>query len=86
MKVVICGPNLFDQSKGQFHVHKKGCADLRKREYRAVAPHMPAEVKTKLDVATFVYEDIMRENEGVLATPEPYVSEFHFAPCVRGLK
>lgn len=30
MNVRVVGPNLHDQSKGQFHVHKDGCADLLK--------------------------------------------------------
>jgi hypothetical protein len=36
MDVRICGPNLRDQSKGQYHVHANGCGDLRKYgpEYR----------------------------------------------------
>jgi hypothetical protein len=29
MNVRICGPNLYDQSKGDFHVHADGCGDLK---------------------------------------------------------
>lgn len=34
--VTILGPNLRDQSKGSFHVHRAGCADLHKRQYLGV--------------------------------------------------
>lgn len=29
MLVTVCGPNLSDQRKGEFHVHRAGCGDLR---------------------------------------------------------
>jgi hypothetical protein len=29
MKVRILGPNLDDQTKGQFHVHSKDCRDAK---------------------------------------------------------
>lgn len=37
MQLTIVGPNLIDQSKGTFHVHTKGCADLRKGQYRMLS-------------------------------------------------
>jgi hypothetical protein len=30
MTVRISGPNLRDQTKGSFHVHREGCADIKK--------------------------------------------------------
>ena len=34
MKVTVCGPNLRDQSKGQFHVHAADCSDLIRHAQR----------------------------------------------------
>jgi hypothetical protein len=34
VKLTIVGPNLLDQSKGDFHVHAAGCADLSRGQYR----------------------------------------------------
>lgn len=89
-RVTIIGPNLHNQSKGQFHVHAEGCLDVTRDPhrygYRYAEPHMIAEVESKEQVVTFVYDDIMAEHEGdgsKWATPEAYFDEFNFAPCVK---
>lgn len=100
MKVHIVGPNLPDQSKGSFHVHQAGCADIAKM----VARHGPqdgweTEVDSKIAVAVDVYghggqwsdnHDGDWEVDGVMtAEGTAYftdcLSEFHFLPCTKGL-
>jgi hypothetical protein len=82
MKVTVCGPNLRDQSKGTFHVHAAGCADLargakREPEY---ANGWTIEVASAVEVCDEVYppEDFECESGDNLA-------EFHFFPCVSAL-
>lgn len=89
MKVVIIGPNLFKQDKGQFHVHAAGCGDIardpKRYGYVEAAPHMPCDVATKAAAAEYVYCDIIAERGGD-ETGLDYLDEFHFAPCVADLK
>lgn len=83
MKVYVVGPNLNDQSKGQFHVHAAGCADLKRMArcdgaYREELTHEPVDLETQEAVARHVYDNgIMEEGE----TGLDYLSEFHFFPC-----
>ena len=87
--VNIIGPNLPDQSKGQFHVHAAGCRDGKRLEALA-GPYAGwvAECVDRSQVVVNVYADIIDENidEGVYADTEDavrdYMHEFHFAPCV----
>jgi hypothetical protein len=87
-RVIVIGPNLYNQKLGQFHVHAKGCADIRRDPkrygYDATAPHMAMEAETLIDVVNYVYSDIIAENasDSHWAKPEAYLDEFHFAPCV----
>jgi hypothetical protein len=65
MQVTICGPNLRDQSKGQFHIHAAGCADLvrgarREPEYR---DGWTVEAATREDVVRAIYSDHIGEEE-----------------------
>lgn len=94
MEVKIMGPNLKDQSKGQFHVHAAGCADLK--HYgpgRRIGGDLPGqrepsvEVKDRVDCVEYVYADQISEQ------PEDeqaqYVldllNDLHFFPCVKDL-
>jgi hypothetical protein len=83
MKVYVIGPNLRDQSKGQFHVHAAGCADVKRmarREpaYRDELEHGPVDLPTMEAVGRHMYDNgIMSEEE----TGLDYLSEFHFFPC-----
>lgn len=92
MLVTIIGPNLSNQSKGQFHVHAAGCSDItrdpRNYGYVSAEPHMSVEATTRLEVAGFVYEDHMAEAEpgSEWEKPEAYLPDFHFAPCVSALE
>lgn len=83
-QVTIIGPNLYKQEKGQFHVHAAGCGDIardpKRYGYAGAGPHMTCEAASQVEVAEFIYSDIMEENGD--ETGESYVDEFHFAPCV----
>lgn len=85
MRVVICGPNLNDQSKGQFHAHAEGCADLRRMasrepEYRH---GWTVEVETRIEVGDNIYEDHI--GEGTMLSGEG-VDDVHFFPCLKDLR
>lgn len=89
-KVAVCGPNLNDQSKGQFDVHAAGCADLRGygpgKRYGGEAP-WELEVTSRAAVAEEIYADQIAENAGedeagYIAT---CLADFHFAPCCADL-
>jgi hypothetical protein len=82
MKVIVVGPNLNDQSKGQFHVHLSGCHDLvknarREPEYKN---GWEIDVHSVRDVVEAVYSDFIFHNDKEPWTE--FVSEIHFAPCV----
>lgn len=83
MFVKICGPNLNDQSKGDFHVHAAGCADLVKHARREPEYQYgwKVDAESRVQVAEEIFCDIMAENEGEWAKPEAYLSDIHFFPC-----
>lgn len=88
MKVTIHGPNLRDQSKGTFHVHTAECRDNRKEvTYNASESPWTIDADSVIDVVEAVYSDHMSEHPAgdKWSTPDPYVSDFHFAPCVKEL-
>lgn len=89
MDVRVCGPNLRDQSKGTFHVHRDGCADLRKYGPQYSGPdakggdtngncELLIDNATVEDVVSVTYSDQLAESNGDW---EDYVSDFWFAPC-----
>lgn len=78
--VTIVGPNLRDQSKGTFHVHAAGCADLTRNRNLRGEQTMTINASSLEGIAANVYEDIIAENDG--NTGADYLGEFHFAPCV----
>lgn len=82
MRVTICGPNLNDQSKGTFHVHAEGCADLRRNarrepEYRN---GWSLDAADRVEVCDAVYDpdDFQCESGENLF-------DFHFFPCCDAL-
>lgn len=82
--VHVIGPNLPDQSKGQFHVHAKDCADVtRSRDYRskefAHDRSHTIEVKSLAEVSAYVYADQIGQGE---MTAEGGVSDIYVFPCV----
>jgi hypothetical protein len=80
--VTICGPNLNDQSKGQFHVHAADCADLVRgaRREPAYREGWTIEAATATEVCDEVYppEDFECESG-------EYLSDLHFFPCTSAL-
>lgn len=95
MRVSICGPNLQDQSKGQFHVHAADCGDLRHygweghpaipRKYGGEEP-WAVEVETKKEAVEALYGP--DEFEYDPDDPQQYQGfrdDMHFAPCLDSL-
>lgn len=87
MKLTVSGPN---PHGGSFHVHKTGCADLKRGVYKRLNPADPFSECYEEDhdsaesVVLSVYDNgIMDENAP--CTYEDYVGEFHFFPCTEGL-
>lgn len=84
MKVVVIGPNLWKQDKGQFHVHAVGCADINRDPhrygYRQAAPHMVIEANSPDAVGDEIYADHIGEGS---MNPGEGTSDCHFAPCVK---
>jgi len=78
MLVTIIGPNLRDQSKGTFHVHAAGCADIAKMARRDPAYKdgwtMDAESRAYICDAVYPPEDFYCESG-------EYLFDFHFFPC-----
>lgn len=87
MKVHIIGPNLLDQSKGSFHVHAEGCADVhRNAEYQlpdfASDREHTYDVTSRVDAAGQVYSDQIGEGS---MTAADGVNDLWFAPCTDAL-
>lgn len=86
MQVHIIGPNLPDQSKGSFHVHAFGCADVQRNHERA--PDFaydrtnPWDVTSRIDAAAQTFADQIDEGS---MTAEDGVHDMWFAPCVSEL-
>ena len=95
MKVTIQGPNLRDQSRGQFHVHSMTCADNRRygpdKQYGGEEGAWSIEVKSKMDVSQDVYCDVLSDQGLTPEDPEgrailrSWLSDFWFAPCCADL-
>lgn len=90
MNVRVCGPNLRDQSKGTFHVHRHDCADLKHYgpggKYGGDMDGMNEMLivdATTMSVVREVYADQIAENPDAEAEMDMYVNDFWFAPCCR---
>lgn len=91
--VAIVGPNLLDQTKGDFHVHAAGCRDLKKAEYRLHRRDTDnaLEVGSVKDVIEYIYADIIDQDiqEGNIPDTEDawenYLVSVHFFPCTDDL-
>ncbi len=77
--VTICGPNLNDQSKGAFQIHKVGCRDIKRI---GGEPPWNAEVTCRAEVICDIYGDHMAEGSTSFESAE---SDIHFAPCVKSI-
>lgn len=82
MRVTIHGPNLLDQSKGQFHVHAEDCRD-NEREIMRNGSERPwtVEVATRRDAVYAIYADQISEGASYASCH----SDLHFHPCCRYL-
>lgn len=81
--VCIIGPNLLDQSKGQYHVHAAGCADTKKAQYRMHQSDVnhPIAVTSVQECVEYVYADFLDEPEQW----EDFASDVYFFPCTETL-
>jgi hypothetical protein len=82
VRVTICGPNLRDQSKGTFHVHAEGCADLQRgaRREPEYAKGWTIDAASLVEVCDEVYppEDFECESG-------EWTYDFHVFPCASAL-
>lgn len=78
MRVVVIGPNLVDQSKGQFHVHKEGCNDTKK--YRGQPLDYVIDVETRKDIVLDIYPP--NEFDYNEDTEWMNMDDMYLAPCV----
>lgn len=85
--VVICGPNLRDQKKGQFHVHVEGCADLKRmlrKEPAYKEGWLLEDADSKQAVVEHIYEDQMRETiQQNGSTDWREFDDVYMFPCVK---
>lgn len=89
--VVICGPNLNNQAKGQFHVHTADCADLDKMKRREPAyrpeNRMALVADSRQEIVEWLYDDHMNE-EARERGSEPDWREYddiYLFPCLKDL-
>jgi hypothetical protein len=82
-RVTVFGPNLHDQSKGDFHVHAAECSDCKHyghgRKFGG-EPGWTIDAPSKDDVVLDVYSDMILSND--MYDLADFVSDLHFAPCV----
>ena len=83
MLVFALGPNLPDQSKGTFHIHKYGCRDVAK--YLSNIERDKLAVTSRLDVAKLIYPPGDFEWDGTIETSRWYLGDIWFAPCTKDL-
>lgn len=89
-EVVILGPNLRDQSRGDFHVHASGCSHLRRPEYRGISAY-PITIQERVDVAEFIYDDHLGDHGIQEGTPEAKafyeesLGDLYFLACAEAL-
>lgn len=78
-RVTIVGPNLRDQSKGDFVVHAEGCADIAKMARRDPAYRDGWTIATQdfRTIVESVYEDMIDEDTAWTA----FTGDIHLAPC-----
>lgn len=82
MKINLYGPNLQNQSKGQFHAHATGCAHCGRPEYRGAPMHQMEATSCKA-VVEEVYGDCINEAEDPAQELANCAGDVYFAPCVK---
>lgn len=84
IKVAVCGPNLRDQSRGQFHIHAVGCADLNRTRREPEYEHAwTVEVNTRKDIVLAIYEP--EDFEYDADSEWQNFDDMFVFPCVKGL-
>lgn len=88
MRVVVIGPNLPDQTRGSYHVHAAGCADIgRSRDYRspefAYDKTNPIAVADRDEIVEYVYADQIGGGDMTVADGR---GDLHVFPCAAALK
>jgi hypothetical protein len=84
MRVTVIGPNLRNQSKGLFHVHAEGCADIAKRYSAAeLSESDSAEYATLQELVEDMYDGQLQDDPS--ATWQEYAPDFHVLPCAAAL-
>lgn len=83
-RVEIVGPNLNDQSTGDFHVHAASCRELDFPEYHGVREQRGdfrwiIEAESQQEIVEDIFSDILAENDYGWEVEEGGV---HFFPCV----
>lgn len=98
MDVRICGPNLRNQSKGNFHVHQDGCNDLKaygpgRREGGDVLGIMETLVTdaTVTSCVEAVYDngiidEHLADGDPIEQVIDNLAGDFWFAPCCDGME
>lgn len=80
----MLGPNLRDESLGEFHVHADGCRDVARygpgRPMGGDSAPLVLDVESVEELAGVVYADMLDEDQDM--TRIGLVSGFHLAPCV----
>lgn len=91
MDVVILGPNLNNQNKGQFHVHTADCADLDKMKRREPAyrpeNRMAIDAGSRQEIVEWLYDDHMREEELERGNTPDWreYDDIYLFPCLKSL-
>jgi hypothetical protein len=92
MKLALIGPNLYDQTKGTFHVHTASCKDgLNSRKY-PLSERWEEEHDSRMSVCRSTYWDQIHSDTGYAegsAQAEDlvaaYVDDFYFHACTKAL-
>lgn len=88
MRLTISGPNAHG---GMFHVHKTGCADLKRGVYKRMNPANPydecydEEHEDVQSVVLSIFDNGIMDEQEEPVTYEDYLGEFKFFPCTEGL-
>ena len=78
MKVLIAGPNLDDQSKGGFQIHKPGCQHLKK-----IGGYQDRifEASDRESVIWEIYGEMIAEDPDNPSHYEQFKYDVFFSPC-----
>lgn len=85
-KIVVVGPNLRDQSKGNFRAHADGCRDLTKDLRLTQEPPWSFDADSRVGVAAEIYPpEEFGWSSDASGEWEAFVNDIWFAPCLKQL-